>query len=157
MRKDHHVALADHCCCCSKRARATIYLSTQTLVFTHGDRTGSGPSPVIPVKKKPVHSLQLVLPELITVLVLSRLLEFLPRVWGRPLLVEESREHNMWRMMFQEHNTEEDTGEEQGRWKFSTHCPSEHGSQTLQFSLKLSYYLLTKVQAPYFLDFTRLN
>lgn len=41
---------------------------------------GFGSVPVIPVKKKPVHPLQLVFPELVTVLILARLLEFLPGV-----------------------------------------------------------------------------
>lgn len=39
----------------------------------------SSPSlPVIPVKEQPVHSLQLILPQLVAVLVLPGLLQFLP-------------------------------------------------------------------------------
>lgn len=70
------------CCCYSTLAEAAAHLQVQAFgkKLTHEERNGSGSSPVIPVKKKPVHSLQLVLPELITVLILSRLLKFLPGV-----------------------------------------------------------------------------
>lgn len=53
--------------------------------------TASGSSPVVPIKEKPVHPLQLVLPELVTVLVLARLLKLLPRVGSRPLLGQEDK------------------------------------------------------------------
>ena len=70
------------CCCYSMWAKAAAHLQVRAFgkKFIHEQRNGSGSSPVIPVKKKPVHSLQLVLPELVTVLIFSRLLEFLPGV-----------------------------------------------------------------------------
>lgn len=53
---------------------------------------GSSPSsPVIPVKEQPVHSLQLILPQLVAVLILPGLLQLLPGVRCWALLGGESR------------------------------------------------------------------
>lgn len=95
MYKDHPLNWWLHCtpplCYCpSMQAKPTTSLLAQTFgrKISPEDRTGSGSTPVIPVKKKPVHPLQLVLPELVTVLILSRLLQFLPGVWSGSLLGE---------------------------------------------------------------------
>ena len=106
------------CYCYSTRAKPTISFQAQTSGrnIIPEDRTGSGSAPVIPVKKKPVHPLQLVLPELVAVLVLPRLLKFLPGVGGRSLLGKESREHKTQRMTLQGQNVQRDTGQGWGRW-----------------------------------------
>lgn len=56
-----------------------------------GAQHSSPSSPVIPVKEQPVHSLQLIFPQLVAILILSGLLQFLPglRCWA--LLEGESR------------------------------------------------------------------
>lgn len=56
-----------------------------------GAQGSSLSSPVIPVKEQPVHSLQLILPQLVAILILPGLLQFLPglRCWA--LLGGESR------------------------------------------------------------------
>lgn len=53
---------------------------------------GSSPSsPVIPVKEQPVHSFQLIFPQLVAVLILPGLLQFLPGLGCWALLGRESR------------------------------------------------------------------
>lgn len=56
-----------------------------------GAQGASPSSPVIPVKEQPVHSLQLIFPQLVAVLILPGPLQFLPglRCWA--LLGGESR------------------------------------------------------------------
>ena len=96
MYRDHplnwwlHCTPPPLCYCPAMLAKPTISLLALTFgrKISPEDRTGSGSTPVIPVKKKPVHPLQLVLPELVTVLILSRLLKFLPGVWSGSLLGE---------------------------------------------------------------------
>lgn len=73
---------------CSATAHAGAPLPMGGLTRAQGS---SPSSPVIPVKEEPVHSFQLILPQLVAVLILPGLLQFLPglRCWA--LLGRESR------------------------------------------------------------------